>query len=1401
MKKAVSFILAIIIATGALPFTGLTAFAENTELTAGSCGENATSSFDSGTGTLTISGTGDMTTYASSSQSPFCNHSEINALVVEAGITSISDFAFVYCTGMESVSFPNTLEKIGVQSFLHCQALTDIVIPDSVIEMGHFVFADCSKLENATLSSSLTEIVDNAFAETAIKSVTIPSGVKKIDDMAFYNCENLATVSLPEGLTEIDIAAFSLDINLKNITMPSTITKIGTQAFAGCNSIEELTLPAGLQSISDSAFANIKYVSYVPSKYENDNSYMGLKKLTVLSTDCVFESSSGNGEGQLFPGGAKISCYAGSTAEAFAIGKNINYVNICIDGTENHKFVDGEEYCQKGCGADNPATRTYSGTYKDSISWVVNAAKKTLTLSSVNGSAAIPARDGITSTEQPWYGYQEYFNKIIIEEGITSIGDIVFTYYENVNSIELPESLNSIGESAFGYCTGLESLIIPSGVTELGDDAFYHCDSLSKLIILNRDLSISTATILDTATIYGYSGSTAQTFANNYSREFVVVCAEGTDNHLYALESTEETATAVTYKYTCPVCKNSYTETVEHYETGSCGDNATYSLNTNTGVITISGTGDMSNTQPWSDYLNVITEVVVEEGINNIGGFQNATNLKKVTLPTSAKVIYNHAFSWCSNLTDVDLGGATYINGSFMYCTSLSSIEIPDTCTELYGGTFEGCTNLTSVSLPDNMTSIGYFCFYNCRKLSSVTLPSKLEYIYPNSFYNCKSLTELTVPASVIEVYGYDEEQANNGLAFLGCSSLKTMTFLGAETTITDNEQVIPATTIRGKANSPAQAYAEKYSRSFVTICTDGSENHNFVEVEEHCLNGCGAVNPDYDSIYSGYCSDDHKAYWHYDAGTATLTITGTGPVSDGQPWSAFLSSIECVVIEDGITAIGANNFKDCTKLQSVTIPLSVTTVGNSAFAGCNSLRSITIPAEVSEIGESVFDGCTNLVSINYQGTMDNWNSLDVTQPKSVVVVSGDGEYKINEEDETKFAVTDNVLYTSDKSVLIKVIEEKDVEVYTVPSEVREITEGAFEKLEASEIVINDTVDEIGSYLFGLSPDDNIPNVIFFSGENTEIAANTLFGCESDDTEVIDDYNSNLKLLSLNNNENNLPKYLRAGTSKRGKNTVIYCIYNSKQYKKLKYGKVKTFSPKKIAACTYTGRQIRPGVEVYDARKNKTISKSNYRAEYGKNLNVEDKKHNFVVVLPGKNYDLGNQTVFLNFSIVPKAASANLVSLKTTYFTYNGKVKKPGINAKVDKSNYTVTYPSNGYVGKKTVKIKFRGNYKGTVSKTYTIIPQGTKVKSLKKNKKSVIVKWKKQRAQVTGYQVQYSTSKKFTAKTTKTATVRSSKTTAKTIKGLRSKKKYYVRIRTYKTANRKNYYSTWSKVKSVKTK
>lgn len=164
------------------------------------------------------------------------------------------------------------------------------------------------------------------------------------------------------------------------------------------------------------------------------------------------------------------------------------------------------------------------------------------------------------------------------------------------------------------------------------------------------------------------------------------------------------------------------------------------------------------------------------------------------------------------------------------------------------------------------------------------------------------------------------------------------------------------------------------------------------------------------------------------------------------------------------------------------------------------------------------------------------------------------------------------------------------------------------------------------------------------------------------------------------------------------------------------------------------------------------------------------------------------------------------VSLSTTSYTYNGKVKTPKVTAKKsgkvlkNGTDYTVTYPSGRKnAGKYAVKVKFKNGYKGTVTKYFTIKPKGTSLSSVKAGSKKITVKWKKQSTQTTGYQIQYSTSSKF--KSPKYVTVSSNKTTSKSIKKLKSKKKYYVRVRTYKTVGKTKYYSSWSKAKSVTTK
>ena len=175
---------------------------------------------------------------------------------------------------------------------------------------------------------------------------------------------------------------------------------------------------------------------------------------------------------------------------------------------------------------------------------------------------------------------------------------------------------------------------------------------------------------------------------------------------------------------------------------------------------------------------------------------------------------------------------------------------------------------------------------------------------------------------------------------------------------------------------------------------------------------------------------------------------------------------------------------------------------------------------------------------------------------------------------------------------------------------------------------------------------------------------------------------------------------------------------------------------------------------------------------------------------------------------VTKASS---IKLKATSLTYNGKVRTPKVIVKdrtgktlVKNTDYTVSYAKGRkYVGKYAVKITFKGKYSGTKTLYFTIKPKATSISSLKAGSKKFTVKWKKQATQTTGYQVQYSASSKFSK--AKTVAVGKNTTVSKKISKLSGKKKYYVRVRTYKTVkiNGKSIriYSGWSKAKAVTTK
>ena len=237
---------------------------------------------------------------------------------------------------------------------------------------------------------------------------------------------------------------------------------------------------------------------------------------------------------------------------------------------------------------------------------------------------------------------------------------------------------------------------------------------------------------------------------------------------------------------------------------------------------------------------------------------------------------------------------------------------------------------------------------------------------------------------------------------------------------------------------------------------------------------------------------------------------------------------------------------------------------------------------------------------------------------------------------------------------------------------------------------------------------------------------------------------------------------------------------------------------------TYNGKTKTPSVTVKDSKGRKLKNGTDYTVKYSsgrKNVG----RYAVKVTFKG-NY---SGTVKKTFKINP--AKVSNVKLSSTSYTYNGKTKTPGVTVKDKKgrklkkgTDYTVKYSSGRKnVGRYAVKVTFKGNYTGSKTVYYYIIPKSTSISRVSALRKGFKLSWKKQKTQTTGYQIQYSTSKKF--KKAKAVNVSKNKTTSKSIKKLSSKKKYYVRVRTYKkvkiNGKTKKVYSSWSKTKTVKTR
>ncbi len=208
----------------------------------------------------------------------YLNGKEVTNIIIPDGITSI-DYTFCRCSGLTSITIPNSVTSIGERSFEQCSRLTSVTIPNSVTSIGNYAFADCSGLTSVTIGNSVTSIGEKAFYECSrLASIMIPLSVTSIGASAFSGCRGLSSITIPNSVTAIGEQAFRGCWNATTLKLPDNLQLLRQSTFSGCSKLKSVTIPSTVEVIYQNAFEGCTGLESVTSQATNppflyDNSF------------------------------------------------------------------------------------------------------------------------------------------------------------------------------------------------------------------------------------------------------------------------------------------------------------------------------------------------------------------------------------------------------------------------------------------------------------------------------------------------------------------------------------------------------------------------------------------------------------------------------------------------------------------------------------------------------------------------------------------------------------------------------------------------------------------------------------------------------------------------------------------------------------------------------------------------------------------------------------------------------------------------------------------------------------------------------------------------------------------------------------------------------------------------